>query len=330
MFLSCIFRTQGDFVDTESIIVTWSHNNKEIARYKDGDVLNTSKAFLFETELQRGNASLCLRNVQVEDKGEYICHVVDVPDEGKVRVRLEGVVADKSYKCCPDLWIKCRKNCYYFSVNKTTWDRSSWQCDSHGSQLAVAEDEEELDFLIDYCRSYFTFWIGLKRNPEDGWTWINEQLFNLSWKTNVQEESGDCACVLKQSVQIIDKPNKCCSDMWTKYKENCYYFSTNKTTWERSSQQCVSYGSQLVVAEDEEVLTFLIGCCRAYLTFWIGLNRKPEETWTWINGQHFDLNWWTLGVSAGGHCACVAQESIESLNCSSQHHWICRMAVANY
>ncbi|XP_039620441.1 killer cell lectin-like receptor subfamily B member 1B allele A isoform X2 [Polypterus senegalus] len=109
--------------------------------------------------------------------------------------------SNKSYKCCPDLWIKRRKNCYYFSVNKTTWERSSWQCKSHGSQLAAAEDEEELDFLIDYCRSYSTFWIGLKRNSKDGWTWIDEQFFNLNWKTQVKEDGGDCAFVRKQSVQ---------------------------------------------------------------------------------------------------------------------------------
>ncbi|XP_051790674.1 tapasin-related protein-like [Erpetoichthys calabaricus] len=89
VLLPCTFRTQGDFVDTESIIVTWTHNNKEIARYQAGDVLNTSKALLFERELQRGNASLLLKNFQVEDKGEYICHVVDVPDEGQIRIRLE-------------------------------------------------------------------------------------------------------------------------------------------------------------------------------------------------------------------------------------------------
>ncbi|XP_039621035.1 killer cell lectin-like receptor subfamily B member 1B allele A isoform X2 [Polypterus senegalus] len=109
--------------------------------------------------------------------------------------------SNKSYKCCPDLWIKCRMNCYYFSMNKTTWERSSSKCESNGSQLAVAEDEEELDFLIDYCRSYLTFWIGLKRNPEEAWTWINEQLFNLTWKTQVKENDGDCAYVGKQSVQ---------------------------------------------------------------------------------------------------------------------------------
>ncbi|XP_051790688.1 NKG2-A/NKG2-B type II integral membrane protein-like isoform X2 [Erpetoichthys calabaricus] len=52
--------------------------------------------------------------------------------------------SNKPNKCCPDLWIKRRKNCYYFSVNKTTWEKSNWQCGSHGSQLAAAEDEEDL------------------------------------------------------------------------------------------------------------------------------------------------------------------------------------------
>ncbi|XP_051790682.1 killer cell lectin-like receptor subfamily B member 1B allele A isoform X1 [Erpetoichthys calabaricus] len=135
-------------------------------------------------------------------------------------------IADKSNKCCPDLWVKRRKNCYYFSVNKTTWERSNWQCGSHGSQLAAAEDEEELDFLIDYCRSYLIFWIGLKRNPKEGWSWINEQLFNLSWKTQVKEDGGDCALVRKQSVQ-----SKTCSTgfHWICKKPLEHYNPSNTT-----------------------------------------------------------------------------------------------------
>uniref|UniRef100_A0A8C4TBQ4 Ig-like domain-containing protein n=1 Tax=Erpetoichthys calabaricus TaxID=27687 RepID=A0A8C4TBQ4_ERPCA len=103
VLLPCIFRTQGDFVDTEFIIVTWTHNNKEIARYKAGDVLITSKALLFESELQKGNASLLLSNFQVGDKGEYICHVVDAPDEGQIRVRLEDLL---KMRIIPDTLVK--------------------------------------------------------------------------------------------------------------------------------------------------------------------------------------------------------------------------------
>ncbi|XP_039620444.1 killer cell lectin-like receptor subfamily B member 1B allele B [Polypterus senegalus] len=113
-------------------------------------------------------------------------------------------------------------------------------------------------------------------------------------------------------------------------KSNCYYISVRRSTWAESNKHCSSHGAQLVVIEDQEGLEFLFLQCRRFLTFWIGLNRSPQEEWRWVNNELFNHSRWTLGVSAGGHCACVAQESIESLNCSSQHHWICRMAVANY
>ncbi|XP_039598769.1 C-type lectin domain family 4 member A-like [Polypterus senegalus] len=47
-------------------------------------------------------------------------------------------------KCCPELWVPNKENCYYLSTNKTTWQMSKDDCTSRGAQLAVIEDEEEL------------------------------------------------------------------------------------------------------------------------------------------------------------------------------------------
>uniref|UniRef100_A0A8C4TEF0 Uncharacterized protein n=1 Tax=Erpetoichthys calabaricus TaxID=27687 RepID=A0A8C4TEF0_ERPCA len=90
-------------------------------------------------------------------------------------------------------------------------------------------------------------------------SWVRRSNTRLGITADLFTTAGDTQ--LCPFYLVIDKPNKCCSDMWTKYKENCYYFSINKTTWERSSQQCVSHGSQIAVAEDEEAQT----CCEGLL-----------------------------------------------------------------
>uniref|UniRef100_A0A8C4TG45 Uncharacterized protein n=1 Tax=Erpetoichthys calabaricus TaxID=27687 RepID=A0A8C4TG45_ERPCA len=100
-------------------------------------------------------------------------------------------------------------------------------------------------------------------------SWVRRSNTRLGITADLFTTAGDTQ--LCPFYLVIDKPNKCCSDMWTKYKENCYYFSINKTTWERSSQQCVSHGSQIAVAEDEEVLVSHSSQCESAQTCCEGL-----------------------------------------------------------
>ncbi|XP_039621072.1 killer cell lectin-like receptor subfamily G member 1 [Polypterus senegalus] len=89
------------------------------------------------------------------------------------------------------------------------------------------------------------------------------------------KRSGNCTCSVKPLIKCLlittgvllgvglayrvliiagMHQTECCPELWVSNKENCYYLSTNKTTWQMSKDDCTSRGAQLAVIEDEEEL----------------------------------------------------------------------------
>ncbi|XP_031436181.2 butyrophilin-like protein 8 isoform X2 [Clupea harengus] len=79
--LPCSFSV-GNVWQPESIVITWQrglevvhsfyYNRDQLKRQSPHYVKRTS---LYQSEMQKGNASLRLENVTIEDRGEYICSV---------------------------------------------------------------------------------------------------------------------------------------------------------------------------------------------------------------------------------------------------------------
>ncbi|XP_028670855.2 killer cell lectin-like receptor subfamily B member 1A isoform X4 [Erpetoichthys calabaricus] len=126
------------------------------------------------------------------------------------------------------------------------------------------------------------------------------------------------------AIKLVENQPKCCPVLWVLNKENCYYFSTNKTTWQMSKDDCTSREAQLAVTEDEEELRFLILECRFFLGFWIGLKRNSQQEWRWINERPVNPTWMNQ-TDQDRECALLEKESIYSYNCSHEKHWICKM-----
>ncbi|XP_039598688.1 killer cell lectin-like receptor subfamily B member 1A [Polypterus senegalus] len=118
-----------------------------------------------------------------------------------------------------------------------------------------------------------------------------------------------------------------CPEWWMLHRDKCYYFSTNKTTWNKSEEDCISRGAQLIVVEDQEDLDLLRQQSRVHLSFWIGLRRK--EAWEWINGQAFNPSWFSSDSTDRGDCACQTVVGIHSVICSKNQHWICQKGAAD-
>ncbi|KAK5883249.1 hypothetical protein CesoFtcFv8_019601 [Champsocephalus esox] len=85
-----------------------------------------------------------------------------------------------------------------------------------------------------------------------------------------------------------------CPVGWERYGGKCYYFSTNKTTWTRSRDECRRQGGDLVKIESREEQEFLDQKLRVKMTadqdrFWIGLtDSETEDTWLWTDGSALD------------------------------------------
>ncbi|XP_039621061.1 tapasin-related protein-like isoform X2 [Polypterus senegalus] len=88
VLLPCNFELDSPNKGLKFVILKWEHNGKELTCYIHGEVKSNGKGTLLKDELPKGNSSLLLKNVTIEDEGEYVCDVYEVPHSGKVSVRL--------------------------------------------------------------------------------------------------------------------------------------------------------------------------------------------------------------------------------------------------
>ncbi|XP_032912714.1 C-type lectin domain family 5 member A-like [Catharus ustulatus] len=81
-----------------------------------------------------------------------------------------------------------------------------------------------------------------------------------------------------------------CSPPWKKHGRKCYFFSTEqrKKDWNSSRAECTALGSDLVIIESREELSYLLTQSR-YGYYLLGLRYSPEEQkWKWINKVEHD------------------------------------------
>uniref|UniRef100_A0A673Y8H0 CD209 antigen-like protein E n=2 Tax=Salmo trutta TaxID=8032 RepID=A0A673Y8H0_SALTR len=92
---------------------------------------------------------------------------------------------------------------------------------------------------------------------------------------NLTEEKGH----IQAKLFVIEQQ---CQEGWRYFDSRYYFLSTEKKTWEKSRQDCLERGADLVVINSREEQTFLFNL---HLRAWIGLTDSVTEgTWTWVDG----------------------------------------------
>uniref|UniRef100_A0A668RY63 C-type lectin domain-containing protein n=1 Tax=Oreochromis aureus TaxID=47969 RepID=A0A668RY63_OREAU len=74
-----------------------------------------------------------------------------------------------------------------------------------------------------------------------------------------------------------------CEEGWEQHGGKCYYFSTNKSSWNESRDDCRAKGGDLVKIDSREE------------QFWIGLTDSAEQgRWLWVDGSPLNksLSYW--------------------------------------
>uniref|UniRef100_A0AAQ6IG33 C-type lectin domain-containing protein n=1 Tax=Anabas testudineus TaxID=64144 RepID=A0AAQ6IG33_ANATE len=75
---------------------------------------------------------------------------------------------------------------------------------------------------------------------------------------------------------FIDDTCPKCEEGWELHGGKCYYFSTSKSTWDQSRDDCRRGGGDLVKIDSREE--------QVENTFWIGLTDSKEEgKWLWVD-----------------------------------------------
>uniref|UniRef100_A0A3Q2FNY0 C-type lectin domain-containing protein n=1 Tax=Cyprinodon variegatus TaxID=28743 RepID=A0A3Q2FNY0_CYPVA len=89
-----------------------------------------------------------------------------------------------------------------------------------------------------------------------------------------------------------------CEAGWEQHGGKCYYFSTNKSSWEESRRLCKGLGGDLVKIDSREEEKLVHMMKNDEDKFWIGLTDSEEEgRWLWVDGSPLNtsLSFWTDG-----------------------------------
>uniref|UniRef100_A0A3B3US52 C-type lectin domain family 4 member A-like n=1 Tax=Poecilia latipinna TaxID=48699 RepID=A0A3B3US52_9TELE len=99
---------------------------------------------------------------------------------------------------CPNGWAMFQSNCYLFTKDEysnkwKTWQQSQEFCVRENAKLAVIDSQEEQEFINNKTKIYHDkkhgYWIGLKKDTEDMWTWSGGRNLSVTfWST---EEAGN-------------------------------------------------------------------------------------------------------------------------------------------
>nr|XP_044990947.1 macrophage mannose receptor 1 [Jaculus jaculus] len=110
---------------------------------------------------------------------------------------------------CPEseqnAWIPFHGHCYYIESSFTrNWGQASLECLRMGSSLASIESSAESSFLsyrVEPLKSKTNFWIGMFRNVEGKWLWINQSPVSfVNWNTgDPSGERNDCVVLAAAS-----------------------------------------------------------------------------------------------------------------------------------
>uniref|UniRef100_A0A8C7SM39 C-type lectin domain-containing protein n=1 Tax=Oncorhynchus mykiss TaxID=8022 RepID=A0A8C7SM39_ONCMY len=154
-------------------------------------------------------------------------------------------------------------------------------------------------------------------------------------------------CVLSLSVQgdklkeinVNRLVEKTCPEGWQKLESSWYFLSTETKTWEKSRQDCLERGADLVIIKSDKEKTFLFNLKKRV---WIGLTDSVKEgTWKWVDGTPLTTRYWHKpqpdnggGKPENGEEDCVEIRTDQSplkawndLSCAENLYWICEKVV---
>ncbi|XP_029622469.1 oxidized low-density lipoprotein receptor 1 isoform X4 [Salmo trutta] len=138
---------------------------------------------------------------------------------------------------------------------------------------------------------------------------------------------------LQKEIERLNWENKgSCPEGWRRFGCSCYYLSTEGKSWEKSRQDCLERGADLVIVNSEEEQTFINGF-KSVRYVWIGLTDSATEgTWKWVDGTPLTTPryWWSGEPGGGTYQNCGEIYYISSgqgvwrdLGCSFSQEWIC-------
>ncbi|XP_063251595.1 C-type lectin domain family 5 member A-like isoform X2 [Prinia subflava] len=123
-----------------------------------------------------------------------------------------------------------------------------------------------------------------------------------------------------------------CPSQWKKHGRKCYFFSPEKIekNWNDSRRECFNRGSDLVIIDSEEELSYLRSESNSSY-YLLGLTfSQNEQKWKWINDMEYDPAMFNIKRQYSDyHCAVIGPRKVEDASCggSSTTQNMCEKAA---
>ncbi|VDI59402.1 mannose receptor, C type [Mytilus galloprovincialis] len=92
---------------------------------------------------------------------------------------------------------------------------------------------------------------------------------------------------IKKLEEKLEGKSRRCRPGWKEYKDNCYFFSTDKKTWKEAEIDCRNLGGYLTQvtdsAENSWIVTMITGKKVIQQHYWMGASDFKEGDWRWVN-----------------------------------------------
>ncbi|XP_058661793.1 C-type lectin domain family 5 member A-like [Ammospiza nelsoni] len=109
-----------------------------------------------------------------------------------------------------------------------------------------------------------------------------------------------------------------CPPAWKKHGRKCYFFFPEREAmdWNASRAECTAMGSDLVVIDSREELSYLLSQS-SHNYYFLGLTRSPaEQKWKWINNvEHDPAMFRILGYYRELHCTVIGFGEVSIAPC---------------
>ncbi|TRY79068.1 hypothetical protein DNTS_033311 [Danionella cerebrum] len=199
-------------------------------------------------------------------------------------------------------------------MNKN-WTEAQSYCREHYSDLATAENMDDMNKLKDLMKSvgYYYIWIGLHRTSQDEWHWSSgDPVLYVNWGVNQPNGVVECASMLQG--QWYDVQCSYTNTFICYNRSSQLVFVNQMKSWRDAQSYCRENHVDLVTVRNQsenQELERIINVSQKYNEYvWMGLFR---DSWQWSDQSDSSYRNWNTGEpnNAGGNenCAVIYHES---------------------
>ncbi|XP_077673087.1 B-cell differentiation antigen CD72-like [Eretmochelys imbricata] len=124
------------------------------------------------------------REAALEGTKEELARVQEEQREIKEKLNqtesaLSSIHSCEQTGCCPAQWVLYRGKCLFISKEKVNWQKSKEECELNSARLLITKYWWTMPNFLK--NTNVQYWIGLVRNQESQWQWVDNSPFKQDW-----------------------------------------------------------------------------------------------------------------------------------------------------